>query len=73
VLNPRKGRLFWFPPPSAGLGIGVTLQVCSKSMPQGFIRLHEIRTLSGAPHRRILKLNRDRPHREATLDWRDWQ
>src|SRR6266851_786129 len=33
----------------------------------------EIRTLSGAPHRRILKPNRNRPHREATHDWRDRQ
>jgi hypothetical protein len=32
-----------------------------------------IRTLSGAPHRRILKPNRNRPHREATQDWRDRQ
>jgi hypothetical protein len=69
----RKGRLFWFPAPSAGLGIGVTLQACSKSNVTRFIRLREIRTLSGAPHRRILKPNRNRPHREATLDWRDRQ
>ena len=27
----------------------------------------------GAPHRRILKPNRNRPHREATHDWRDRQ
>ena len=73
VLNPREGRLFWFPAPSAGLGIGVTLQACSKSNATRFIRLHEIRTLSGAPHGRILKPNRNRPHREATHDWRDRQ
>ncbi len=33
----------------------------------------EIRTLSGAPHRRILRPNRNSPHREATHDWRDRQ
>src|SRR6202047_1508600 len=33
----------------------------------------EIRALSGAPHRRILEPNRNRPHRETAHDWRDRQ
>jgi hypothetical protein len=33
----------------------------------------EIRTLLRALHRRMFKPNRNRPHREATHDWRDRQ
>jgi hypothetical protein len=35
--------------------------------------LDEIRTLSGASHRRILQPSGNRPHREETLDWCDRQ
>ena len=69
----RERRLFWFPAPSAGLGIGVTLHACSKNNATRFIRLHEIRALSGAPYRRNLERNRNRRHREATLDRCDRQ
>src|SRR5260221_10339798 len=36
-------------------------------------RADEIRALLRAPHGRILKPNRNCPHREATHDWRDRQ